>query len=215
MVLPYIVFRGTRKISCQAFNLVYSPSFKVSNVIELKKADVLFQIAVDNFESTGEVNITYIYSRPARFKDPLHRPNRQINEADAIPEEFYLEVSELPGLGTPFKETFDVEKIRKERILNWLMRTSLVDLGELKRLRGEGLVVIGDAVHALPVLGGDGANVAVTDAVHLANILASGESEKLDGFYDRVYESGRDSVEGSVRRLRQIHAKERSPRSSR
>jgi hypothetical protein len=86
------------------------------------------------------VSVSWIYSRPSRGStDPLHKPNRPVSGAKDIPEHFYEEVSALQNLEQPFKEVFDEEKLRLERVLYWLMRSVLVSLPELQELGKKGV----------------------------------------------------------------------------
>jgi 2-polyprenyl-6-methoxyphenol hydroxylase-like FAD-dependent oxidoreductase len=89
-----------------------------------------------------------------------------------------MEVGKLPELEHPFSDAFDVEYMRGDRILHWLMRDTLVPLDDLTRLAERRILLIGDAAHAMPILGGDGANATILDAVELAECIAR---QDLDG----------------------------------
>ena len=52
------------------------------------------------------------------------------------------------------------------------MRSLTMDATDLEKLAGYGIVMIGDAAHAQPILGGRGANAAMRDAVELADFIA-------------------------------------------
>jgi 2-polyprenyl-6-methoxyphenol hydroxylase-like FAD-dependent oxidoreductase len=91
-----------------------------------------------------------------------------LHESGDISELFFAKVSTLLELEQPFKDAFDGEKVSGDRILHWFMRDILVSLGDLKSLAEKGIIVIGDAAHAAPILGGEGANSAVADVVELA-----------------------------------------------
>lgn len=43
----------------------------------------------------------------------------------------------------PFEDAFDMEKVRGDRMLHWLMRDSLVGLEEVQRLSENGVVLWG------------------------------------------------------------------------
>jgi 2-polyprenyl-6-methoxyphenol hydroxylase-like FAD-dependent oxidoreductase len=168
-VLPYVVFRGTRRLDQDTFRENYAPYFENGNVIERNKGDILLQIWINSHQQdTGAVNISCVYSRPAHANDPLHRPGRGLDESVDIPSAFFTEVCQLSGLEQPFEETFNGEAILDNRTLYWLMRNILIPLPELKRLGEKGMSLIGDSAHALPILGGEGASFAVSDAVELA-----------------------------------------------
>ena len=78
---------------------------------------------------------------------------------------------------------------RVEAIESWDdVRFLAVALDRLERWHRPGLLVIGDAAHAMTPIGGIGINVAVQDAVAAANILAGpmAEGRDLDPLLPRV-----------------------------
>ena len=215
-VLPYVVFRGTRRIDGTEFKEIYEGHFKGGNVIEIKQGDTLLQIFINDYVQDSEaVDISYIFSRAARSEsdDPLHRPDRALNQASDISEAFFAEVSKLRDLEQPFKDAFDEEKVRKGRTLHWLMRDVLVEKYELVRLANErnGVFFIGDAAHALPILGGEGACLAVRDAVELAGFIEDGSGScgeliaDARTFYGSVFGDWEERNRMSEERLRQMH----------
>jgi monooxygenase len=172
-ILPYVVFKGTRHTRKATFKDHYEPRFEGGNMLEARKGDILLQLSINDRGDYGDgVDISYIYSRPAQQDDQLHQPKRQLQQAANIAKGFFAEVSKLE-LEQPFKDTFDVEKMRSDRILHWLMRDILVPLDDLEALADQGVLLIGDAPHATPILGGEGANSAIEDAIELAEWISS------------------------------------------
>jgi 2-polyprenyl-6-methoxyphenol hydroxylase-like FAD-dependent oxidoreductase len=201
-ILPYVVFRGTRHVDGSTFKELYKPKFEGGSIIEMRDGNTLLQISINDVRERGYgVNISYIHSRRARQDDQLHRPERTLQASSDISELFFAEVSTLPELEQPFKDAFDGEKIRGDRILHWLMRDILVPLGDLKSLAEKGVIVIGDAAHATPILGGQGANSAIADAVELAEWILSQGFEDISGFYDNIYGEWGSAVKESEERL--------------
>lgn len=211
-VLPYVVFRGTRRIPGNHFKETYAPFFKDATMIETRNSDTIFQISIDGYQKDSEiVDINYVYSRPARLNDdPLHRPGREKDEASKINEEFYQEVSGLKDIESPFKETFDVQSMREDRILHWLMRSSITPLSELKELAETGFVMLGDSSHALPILGGNGANEAIWDGMELAEYIDTHGTEGISGFYDQRHDAWQKSVKEAEKRLADMHSQGKS-----
>jgi 2-polyprenyl-6-methoxyphenol hydroxylase-like FAD-dependent oxidoreductase len=202
-VLPYVVFRGTRRLDQDTFRENYAPYFENGNMIETKKGDILLQIWVNSHQQdTGAV----VYSRPAQANDPLHRPGRGLDESVDIPSAFFTEVSQLSGLERPFQETFNGEAILDDRILHWLMRTVLVPLPELKRLSDKAVFLIGDSAHAMPILGGEGATVAIWDAVDLVRFITDDGVKGVGEFYDGRFSKWEAEVKRSEERLGKMHA---------
>lgn len=186
-VLPIVAYNGKRRVDGETFDSIYAPFMKGSNVLETRLKDAVMNISIN--ERNGDfVDMSWTYSRPAHGpNDPLHRPKRPNAEATSIPNEFYAELSALPHLELPFKDAFDVEKIRQDRVLHWLMRTGLVNLRDLQALAQKGILFIGDAAHAEPILGGEGANAAMVDGFELADFIASQGVAGLSAWYEKRY----------------------------
>ncbi|PVH85893.1 FAD/NAD(P)-binding domain-containing protein [Cadophora sp. DSE1049] len=220
-LLPYVVFRGTRRIDGATFKEIYESHFKDGNALEMKQGDTLLQISInDHVQDSEAVDISYIYSRPSHSgsEDPLHRPNRTLNQASDISEAFFAEVSKLRDLEQPLRDAFDEENVRKGRNLHWLMRDVLVQRKELVRLAkgGRGVFFIGDAAHALPILGGEGACFAIRGAIELDEFVeegmkaGSGSIVDAEGFYGKVFGEWVEGVRLGEERLREMHFEGRS-----
>ena len=172
-VLPFVAFHGKRRVKRAVFDSLYASAMRDSNVVELKQGDVVLNVSI-NEQVADMVSVSWIYSRPSRgSSDPLHKPNRPNSGATDIPEEFFQEVGGLQNLEQPFKEVFDAEKLKTERVLHWLMRSVMVSLQELQALGKKGVFFIGDSIHAEPILGGEGANAAIRDGIDLAECVSS------------------------------------------
>ena len=91
------------------------------------------------------------------------------------------------------------------------MFSTIVDPAELHSSAGKGIVYIGDSIHPDPIIGGNGANHAIKDAIDLAEHIAyKGTSkESIKDFYDRKWDGWRESNE----RAEAILAKMLDPRS--
>jgi tyrosinase len=232
-ILPFVVFRGKRCITRDQFCTTYAPHLKDTNSLRLKLAKdrtVALHIWVNGFLPNGDVDITYVYSRAVRLDhdqhpDPLHRPGRSPAAAIEIPDAFYQELQQLPAneeLPEPFATTFSLSMIRDERLLHWLMRDLLVSTDDLcKLLFHHNIVMIGDSVHATPILGGEGANHAIKDAIELAKVIAASASASASAsetstatgldrtavmdFYKQCESRWKDEVRASRRKIAQMH----------
>ena len=132
------------------------------------KENIRLEISMSNRTTSG-VDVSYTFSRPAKdVDDPLYTPDRCISAAKDIPEAIYQGVEGLRDLDSPLADIFDAEKVCSDRMLHWLMRSVIPVLGEAHKLVSQGVMLIGDAAHAMPILGGEGANVAIQDAIELA-----------------------------------------------
>lgn len=166
----------------------------------------MLQIQVNDFHLEPEaVDISYIYSRPAKDQDQLHRPDRHTNEAENITEALFTEIEALGNVESPFKEMFVVDKMRDDRILHWLMRDIVVPLGDLSMLASEGVLLVGDSAHAMPILGGEGANFAITDAVGLAEVIQNQGQRGLLSYYQKKHPEWELAVEQIEKRLADMH----------
>ena len=204
-VLPFVVFNGTRRISPHSFHTTIAPQMHDTTMIQCRREDVLLQIAINQYNATN-VDLSYTYSRPARPHDPLHRPNRPKVRATDIPEGFYRELQELKGLEPAFTEIFDAVNVRKDRVLHWLMRSTLGTESAVRELADRGVILMGDAVHAMPILGGEGGNHAIKDSVDLAKRIATYGAKGIKGFSGIRYGDWERGVGESERRLAEMHS---------
>ena len=182
-----------------------------NNVLtQAHKGEILLEISVNDI-SGSHVDLSYTYSRPAKeHNDPLHRPERPIPGATDIPEEFYQELAALQDLEPPFKAIFDAEEVRGDRVLHWLMRTLMTDPSEAQRLAKHGVVLIGDAVHATPILGGEGANMAIRDGIDLAQHIATHGIDAFDAFSKSKFAVWKKSIDNSKRMIENMHMAKKS-----
>jgi len=210
-VLPFVAFNGKRRVKKALWDSVYAPHMQDSTMIELKRGEVVMNIQVN--EQMGDlVSISWVYSRRAHnTSDPLYRPNRPVSGATDIPDEFYEEIGALEDLKQPFREVFDKEKLQMERVLSWLMRTVEVELKELQELAKKGVFFMGDAVHAEPIIGGEGANAAIRDGVSLAECISTNGAEGIPAWYDAQYPGWEASIRKSEKAIAEIHG---DPKSS-
>lgn len=157
-ILPFATYNGKRRVSTAEFDEEFASAMQDRCVIEQRVSDALLQISI-NDRNQDQVSINYVYSRPARKDrdDQLYRPDRTKDAAKEMPEEFFEEVDQLKTeLQEPFKSVFNAEALRKDRLLNWLMRSLHLNAETLSDAAKAGVVLLGDAVHAEPILGGQG-----------------------------------------------------------
>jgi 2-polyprenyl-6-methoxyphenol hydroxylase-like FAD-dependent oxidoreductase len=216
-VQPFVVYSSKRYVKADLFTSTYARAFGDGNVLVRNPShhrDPRLEITINDHLPNGNVSINYVYSRAARndsnATDPLHHPERPIAGATDIPEEFYDELNDFitaHDVGQPFIECLDLDQIRTERLLHWLMRTIMVPKQELLRLLQHGIVMIGDTAHAVPILGGHGANMAILDAINLADVLAEqkGETTGLKDFYEDRWPGWHEAVEQSKKELVEMH----------
>ena len=209
-VLPFVVFNGRRRMTMDEFQTILEDEMDEHTIIDILSDDKVLEIAISDISPTG-VDLSYTYSRPARpAGDPLHRPERAIPGATDIPEEFYKELDELRDLSKAFTKVFSSAQVRHDRVLHWLMRKTLGGASEVHELAQRGVVMIGDTVHALPILGGEGANVAMEDGLQLAEYIAHEVNDDFCGFVSSRYGSWKKAVVASEERLANMHSPNKS-----
>jgi 2-polyprenyl-6-methoxyphenol hydroxylase-like FAD-dependent oxidoreductase len=210
-ILPYVVFNGKRRIDRAKFEEKVSRYMKESAVINLERADVRLNVSISEY-TTERVSISWTYSRQSRGgSDALHSPHRELSMATVIPEQLFEELENLSksGLPQPFAEILEPSILRKDRILHWLMRTTLVAKDDLQNWAQNGVVLIGDAAHALPIVGGNGANVAIQDAASLAAQISKDQETNertLNNWIDHIHPTWSQSVQYATENIHTLHS---------
>lgn len=204
-VLPYAVFHGKRHLLHTEYSEMMGLKAYEHVQFQTLKGNIRLEISMSNRTASG-VDVSYTFSRPAKdVDDPLYRPDRCIAAAKDIPEAFYQEVEGLRDLDGPFAGIFDGEKVRGDRMLHWLMRSVMPVLDEAHKLVSQGVMLIGDAAHAMPILGGEGANVAIQDAMELAENISLSGWEDMKSFSSSNVRTWKQCVADSEQRLMKMH----------
>jgi 2-polyprenyl-6-methoxyphenol hydroxylase-like FAD-dependent oxidoreductase len=205
-VLPYVVFNGKRRISVPEYVNNMHPYMQDSVLRQMQIGDTLLEISINDY-TASQTDMSYTYSRPARGdSDPLYKSNRAISGQTDIPGEFHDELKALRVLRPPFAYVFDAEKVREDRVLHWLMRSLTPSTNQLGQLAEQRVILIGDAVHPTPILGGEGANVAIRDGIDLAENIAAHGVNDLKSFVSQRCEMWKTAVEESEKRIQEMHA---------
>jgi len=204
-ILPYVVFNGKRRVPRRVFEDVYSPSMQTSNIVEVKREDRVLQISISDC-GEDHIGLSWIYSRPTRGPgDTLHKPNRPMTGAQDIPQGLFDEVSQLQDLEQPFRGVFRSDAMKRDRILHWLMRTLLVEASRLQELAKKNVFFLGESVHAEPLLGGQGANEAIDDAIELAVVIAESGLKGVSDWYEMKSALWRHGIERSSSVIAHMH----------
>lgn len=214
-VLPFVAYNGKRRIPRNKFMELYEPAMRNMNVLEQKHKDTLLNVSV-NEHKEEQVSISWTYSRPARGdSDSLHRPDRSNAEAKDIPEALFQEVNALENLEQPFLDVFNAEKMRKDRMLHWLMRRALAPLSDLQETLAKNQVCfLGDAAHAEPIIGGNGANAAIIDGVQIAKVIAEKGFAGLEERYNTAYPFWQLASKEDEERIAKMHEVSRRPEAN-
>ena len=200
----YVVYYGIRQISRERYEDIFAEFMEDALASQSKHQGILLRIFVDDFTTT-HVSLGYTYSRPSMGSDSLHRPNRALADASNTPKEFYEELETLRDIPTPFQKIFDPSCVQKDRVLHWLMRSSVPDISAISELAYEGLLLLGDAAHATPILGSKGAERAIEDAIDLAESIDKNGMKDLGEFVKSREEKWLEEISAGVRRLEEMH----------
>lgn len=210
-ILPFVVFNGKRRIEQTVYGDKIAPHMKDSNVINFKHENSRLNFNISNYDK-GKVSVSWTYSRPSRGDgDALHKPGRELSKATVIPQELFEELDQFRqvGLPPPFSDLFSPEMVRNDRILHWLMRTAHVPKEDLQNLAQKGIVLMGDAAHAHPIVGGNGANLAIEDAIHLAEHITAMQNTGGHDFSDWIgqrYPEWTESIQKASANIERLHS---------
>ena len=181
-VLPYVVFNGKRRMAYSSLPAGLLECFKSPDGIRHSQDGVVLSIKADFWNPDKQiVAVSYTLSRAATKTDqPLL--NRNISDAETLAKQFVDEVASLGQLPAPFDGVFNPETMSEDRLLHWLMRSSLANDKAIKDTALEkGIVLLGDAAHAQPVPG-NGANLAIDDALELAKHIDAAAGVDISAF---------------------------------
>ena len=208
--LPFVVFDGKCRISRPEFQRYFASHMDDGHTLQTIHKNRLLSISVTGVWNDS-VGLRYTYSRPARSRrshDPLHKPIRARTVTAEIPWQFFVELEALKPLQPPFIGTFNPTRIQSkgDDLKHWLLRRVTLNLADAKRLSESGVVLMGDAAHASPVvLGGQDANLTITDAVVLSEIVATQHPQHPIAFFHQRHDRWNHSAESFKRSLATMH----------
>ena len=183
-VLPYVVFNGKRRMAYSSIPEGLLDCFKSPDGIRHSQDGVVLSIKADFWNPDKQiVAISYTLSRAA---DKADKPllDRNISDAETLAKQFVDEVASLGQLPAPFDGVLNPDTMSEDRLLHWLMRSSLANDDAIKDTAlDKGIVLLGDAAHAQPVPG-NGANLAIDDALELAKHIDTAGEVDISAFLE-------------------------------
>lgn len=196
-----VVYNGERRVARAEFDSVIAPHMPHTNVFAAVADNAMVSLTVTEVTST-EVTMTWTYTgQPAGVEIP------PVSES---PEGLQSTVANVfAGLGKmalPFSIALTPDQIRQDRLYHWLMRTMRLPRDGLKQMAARGVVIVGDAAHAMPIFAGEGGNHALVDAVKLGEHLSiSCSSASIEAFFDDEYLRWQEACNGSEKRTLALH----------
>ena len=204
--LSYLVVNGKRRLPATGVRSAFAAGIPPPrHVFEDANSGFRLEIKVNNV-TESHVDISDTYSRAAigDYQD-CHEPERLNREATKIPKTFFEDLKVIRNLEPPFDQMYPNDA----RLLHWLMRTVRPDSTEVRELARKGVVMIGDAIHAEPILGGEGANNAILDAIELSKCIDEDGADK-SGFVASRIDIWQESLDRCEKRLAKMHVSEKS-----
>jgi 2-polyprenyl-6-methoxyphenol hydroxylase-like FAD-dependent oxidoreductase len=207
-VLPYIVFNGKRRVAYSNLPPGLPDSFTSPDGITHTQGDALLTIKADFWDPEKQiVAVSYTLSRAAGEKDqPLL--DRNIRDSEKLAKHFVEEVAALGETPEPFRQVFNPDTMSEDRLLHWLMRSSLLETKEVEGLvTSRGVLLLGDAAHTQQPLSGNGANLAIVDAIELAkHINSSGEIDDVAAYMDARAQAWVEGTREAEQSLQDSHS---------
>lgn len=144
----------------------------------------------DHTES--EVRISWTLTWCPTQADQYESDRQSIHDANKIPLSFYDRLAQIGPLAEPFQSVLNLDLARRTAKCSWLMRSVRVPKVDLMRTAQKGIVFVGDAAHAMPIVAGEGANHALLDGIQLGQALGKAVDSRLfqavQGFYDAQHD---------------------------
>ena len=140
----------------------------------------------------NEVRISWTLTWQPAEANQYESERHSIDDAHNIPLSFYRKLAEIGPLAEPFLSVLNLDSAQHTAKYNWLMRSVQVPKTDLLRIAGKGIVMIGDAAHAMPIVAGEGANHALLDGLQLGKALGNAvncpPSQVVHDFYDAQHD---------------------------
>jgi 2-polyprenyl-6-methoxyphenol hydroxylase-like FAD-dependent oxidoreductase len=207
-VLPYVVFNGKRRMAYSSLPPGLLDCFTSPDGIKHSQDGAVLSIKADFWNTDKQiVAVSYTLSRAAGKSDkPLL--DRNISDAETLAKQFVDEVASLGQLPAPFDGVFNPDTMSEDRLLHWLMRSALADDNTIRDTAlDKGIVLLGDAAHAQPVPG-NGANLAIDDALELAKHIDSAEGVDISAFLRARSEAWLEGKRENEQLLKELHPTE-------
>ncbi|KAI4727451.1 hypothetical protein E4T49_04790 [Aureobasidium sp. EXF-10728] len=211
-VLPVILFHGQKTMPLSQWQHHSAQLNSTSTILAGVGDNFNTFLTIANATPDATVHLDWTYSRARQTpNDALWMPSR--GDLTKVPHHLLKEIRSL-DLTPPFSTLVNADSIKKGKVYNWQIRALQVARGDLDAAAALGVVFIGDAVHAMPIFGGEGGNHAILDTVELIGLisakngggLSSADVEQVvHAFNDGAHQRGQDAVKRCTQRFTQFH----------
>jgi 2-polyprenyl-6-methoxyphenol hydroxylase-like FAD-dependent oxidoreductase len=204
-VLPYVVFNGKRRMQYSNLPTGLLDCFTSPDGITHTHDGTLLSIKEDFWDSENRtVAVSYTLSRAAGEGDQSLL-SRNVSDSEERAKLFIGEVAALGELPAPFGQVFNPSTMSEDRLLHWLMRSSLISDESIKdAASNRGVLLLGDAAHAQPIPG-NGGNLAIDDAVEAAKHVSATGDFDVDAFLQARSAAWIDGKRENERALEDLH----------
>ncbi|OHE95053.1 hypothetical protein CORC01_09710 [Colletotrichum orchidophilum] len=212
-LLPVVLFHGKRRMDTTSWRQIWAPHVGESTIAAGVGHNFNTFVTVANSTGPEAIDLDWTYSRVQQGeKDPLWMPDQP--GMIKVPQHLLKEIR-AKDLAPPFSALIDADAIKKDKVHNWRIWAVQATRGDLDKAAETGVVFVGDAVHAMPIFGGEGGNHAILDGVGLATLVAgricgasltAGDVEAvIREFNDCAHQRGQAAVKRCTQRFSQFH----------
>lgn len=186
-VIPALVVNGSFSLATSDFYAGIGKHMGKSQVVIGTADRTAVTVSVSD-HTHSQVCISWTLTwQPAEVSQ--YKSERQsVDDANRIPMSFYNRLAEMGPLAEPFQSVLNLNSAQQTAKYNWLMRSIRIPQSGLLHSAEKFIVMIGDAVHAMPIVAGEGASHALLDGVQLGkalgNAVDSAPSGAIQKFYD-------------------------------
>ncbi|KAI4718445.1 hypothetical protein E4T48_05290 [Aureobasidium sp. EXF-10727] len=211
-VLPVILFHGQKTMSLSQWQHHSAQLNSTSTILAGVGDSFNTFLTIANVTPDATVHLDWTYSRAKQTpNDALWVPSR--GDLIKVPHHLLKEIRSL-DLTPPFSTLVNADSMKKGKVYNWQIRALQVARRDLDAAAASGVVFVGDAVHAMPIFGGEGGNHAILDAVELVELIGTKSGggispadveQVVHAFNDAAHQRGQDAVNRCTQRFTQFH----------
>ena len=206
VVIPALAVNGGLSLSQTEFNATLGNFMGESQVMIGFGHQTAVTISINNHSQDG-VHISWTFTWQPKEGESYETDRQCVDDARKVPQQFFDRLQLLGPLAESFKTILSPDTAHRTAKYNWLMRHVHVPLSELLQSASNRTALIGDAAHAMPIVGGEGANHALLDGIELGEAIAAHRNpcEAVEHFYQQQHDRWAHGVEHSIKQFSSLH----------